>query len=167
MDVAKARDLDNLESDVAAGGFASIKGGTPGKTKSRPNGRDFGASIASKKELGRAPLAVAVLVFFVLDLTLASLFGLLLTRLAALLALFVLAGLARLAGLTTLLTLPVLTTLTALLTLLFHIVCHELLLGRARVFPRSAYLSLSKLSCRRRLQGWERHSYARDTTRGA
>jgi hypothetical protein len=116
-------------------------------------------------KLRRATLTFAILVvFFVLGLV--ALFGLaaLLTRLAALLAilaallsrliaLLALTGLpavlSLLAGLAALLTLA---RLPALLTLLFRIVCHDYS-SYKRVF-RALKICRSKVSCRKRLQGW-------------
>jgi hypothetical protein len=85
-----------------------------------------------KRRLGSATLTVAVLVLHIIVLILAALLGLLLPGLAALLARSMLSGLS---GLTALLAL--LPGLTTPLTLLFHIVCHELLLNRARGFPHA------------------------------
>jgi hypothetical protein len=81
--------------------------------------------------------------------------GLLLARLLA-----AVLTLSRLPGLFTLLALALLSRLllsrlTTLLTLLFHIVCHEILLLARYETPRALNYSHPKLSCRNRLQGWE------------
>jgi hypothetical protein len=83
------------------------------------------------KNLGSAALTVAILVLFLI-VGLAALFGLLLAGLAGLLALIVLLPVARLTRLIALLSLSELATL---LTLFFGIVCHELLLLKARGSP--------------------------------
>jgi hypothetical protein len=82
-------------------------------------------------------LTVAVLVFFVIVLTLTALFWLLLTGLTALLALSGLSGLITLTLLSGLSTLLALSELTTLLTFLFHIVCHEYpSFNKAQAIPR-------------------------------
>jgi hypothetical protein len=86
-------------------------------------------------------LTVAVLVVFVIVLTLTAFFWLLLTGLTALLAaLPSLSGLSRLLVLSGLSTLLALCGLATLLALLFHIVCHEYLLIRRE--PSRAFENL-------------------------
>jgi hypothetical protein len=103
----------------------------------------------ANKKLGSAALTVAILVFFLI-VGLAALFGLLLAGLAGLLALIVLLPLARLIALLSL------SGLATLLTLFFGIVCHELLLLKARGSPApSVDLSNLYLSCCNRWQGWD------------
>jgi hypothetical protein len=82
------------------------------KNEVPPSGPGLPSEYRFKQKLGSAALTVAVLVFFVVVLTLTALFRLLLlTRLVTLLGFLSL--------------LPVLTGLTTLLALLFRIVCHE------------------------------------------
>jgi hypothetical protein len=105
----------------------------------------------ANKKLGSAALTVAILVIFLI-VGLAAFFGLLLAGLAGLLALVVLLPLARLTRLIALLSLSEL----ALLTLFLGIVCHELLLLKARGSPAPRVdLSNLSLSCCNRWQGWD------------
>jgi hypothetical protein len=114
--------------------------------KSPGQGRDF--PDHTKHQLRGSPLAIPILIFFVLSLPALLRLRLLLSGLSGLSALLARA-LSRLAAL--------LTRLSALLTVLFHIVCHEYTPHSLQArFPAPAiFVDICIFSCRGRAQGWE------------
>jgi hypothetical protein len=108
------------------------------------------------KYLRCATLAIAVLVFFVVGISLATLFGLLLSGLIVRLALSGVATLL-LAALTGLLpALLAFIELITLLTLLLHIVCHELPSWESAGLPTpSKFIAIHKLVAAKDCKGWE------------
>jgi len=130
------------------------KPGTFPKKKSRP--KPGLSKPSTRLQLRGSPLAIPILIFFVLALS-ALLLRVLLSSLSGLSALLSRA----LAGLATLLTglsaLLALTLLTTLLTVLFHIVCHEYIPHSLQPrFPAPAiFVDLCIVSCRGTAQGWD------------
>ena len=114
-------------------------------------------SEKKNKYLRCATLTIAVLVFFVVGISLATLFGLLLSGLIVRLALSGVATLLLLAALTGLLpALLAFIELITLLILLFHIVCHELPSWESAGLPApSKFIAIHKLVAAKDCKGWE------------
>jgi hypothetical protein len=130
-------------------------------------------SEKKNKYLRSAALTVAVLVFFVVGISLATLFRLLLSGLIVRLALSGVATLTALTGLLpallaffVLVTLLTFFELITLLTLLLHIVCHELPSWESAGLPTpSRFVSVHELVAAGDCKGWEGIRSAADLSR--